>query len=263
MPSNDRPVNGQENPSFFDLIDQTPPPPVLELDGKPGARRLARLRAAWKESWEEGGFLYQRWEEVFQARHASWHEVANWIKAAALFGGLSLIVLMLDAASDIASATLKGLSAVPASGAGDDGGGLWGTVDHPVRVFLADQAAHLSVAPAALYAFWQLTGLIGLVGGYFGNAGARIAWLLFGIGSLAMIWSAAPAGGRAAATGLAALMWALASMFALRGLTLQPVVHNHPPQYQFNPVLHLHTTIPAPTPVGDDLGPDNIHPLQR
>jgi hypothetical protein len=44
-----------------------------------------------------------------------------------------------------------------------------------------------------------------------------------------MIWSASPAGGRAAATGLAALMWALASIFALRGLTLRPIVHNHPP----------------------------------
>ncbi|MFD1663407.1 hypothetical protein ACFSL4_35910 [Streptomyces caeni] len=176
--------------------------------------------------------------------------------------------MMLDAAGDITSATLKGLSGVPATSAiaiasASDGSGLWGTVDHPVRVFLADQAAHLAVAPAALYAFWQLTGLLGLVGGFFGSAGARIAWALFGIGSLAMIWSTASAGGRAAATGLAALMWALASMFALRGLTLRPVVHNHPPQYQFNPALHLHATIPAPTPAGDDLGPDNVPPLQR
>lgn len=262
MPSNDKPVNGQDNPSFLDVLKQLPPvPPAPELDDKPGTRRLARPRAAWKESWKEGGFLYQRWEEVFQARHASWHEVANWIKGAALFGGLSLIVLMLDAAGDIASATLKGLSDVPATGA-SDGSGLWGTVDHPIRVFLADQAAHLSVAPAALYAFWQLTGLLGLVGGFFGNAGARIAWLLFGCGNLAMVWSAAPAGGRAAATGLAALMWALASMFALRGLTLRPIVHNHPPQYQFNPALHLHATIPAPSPAADDYG-DDIHPLQR
>ncbi|TGZ12377.1 hypothetical protein DV517_74720 [Streptomyces sp. S816] len=124
MPHNDKPADGQENPSFFDLIDQTPPPPVLELGGKPGTRRLARLRAEWKQSWEEDGFLHQRWDEVRQARHASWHEVANWIKAAALFGGLSLIVLMLNAAADIASATLKGLSSVPAT-SGGDGSGLW------------------------------------------------------------------------------------------------------------------------------------------
>ncbi|HEX2300820.1 MAG TPA: hypothetical protein VHH34_20320 [Pseudonocardiaceae bacterium] len=62
-------------------------------------------------------------------------------------------------------------------------------------------------------------------------------------------------------------MWALASIFALRGLTLRPIVHNHPPQFQpqFNPALHLHATIPAPTPAGDDFDgePDSIHPLQR
>ncbi|MEV6409601.1 hypothetical protein AB0M58_42990 [Streptomyces bobili] len=263
MPNNDKPVNGQENPSFFDLIDQMPPPPVLELDGKHGTRRLARLRAAWEESWEEDGFLYQRWEEVFQARHGSWHEVATWIMAAAMFGGLSLIVMMLGAAGDIASATLKGLSAVPASTAGD-GSGLWDTVDHPVRLFLADQAAHLAVTPAALYAFWQLTGLLGLVGGFFGNGGARITWLLFGIGSLAMIWSAAPAGGRAAATGFAALMWALASIFALRGLSMRPIVHIHPPvgQPEFRPELHFHAWIPAPGQPGDDT-PGNVHPLQQ
>ncbi|WP_301129080.1 hypothetical protein [Streptomyces cacaoi] len=252
MPHHDKPANGQD--TFLDVLDQTPPPP--DTKDSPRPKRFARLRAAWKASWEEGGFLHQRWEDVFQARHASWHEVANWIKAAALFGGLSLIVLMLDTAGDVASATLKGLSAAPATS-----GGLWGTVNHPIRVFLADQAAHLSIAPAALYAFWQLTGLVGLVGGFFENAGARITWLLFGIGSLAMIWSAAPAGGRAAATGLAALMWALASIFALRGLTLRPIVHNHPPQYQFTPTLHLHATLPAPA--GDDYGPDNVHPLQR
>ncbi|MEV0694035.1 hypothetical protein [Streptomyces sp. NPDC050388] len=255
MSHNDRQMNGQHRPN--NILDQ------FELSpARKGKQRLTRLRTAWRKSWEEGGFLHQRWEEVGQARHASWHEVANWIKTAALFGGLSLIVLMLDAAGDITSAALKGLSNVPATSA-SDGSGLWGMVDHPVRVFLADQAAHLAVAPAALYAFWQLTGLLGLVGGFFGNAGARIAWVLFGIGSLAMIWSAAPAGGRAAATGLSALMWALASIFALRGLTLRPIVHNHPPQYQFSPALHLHATIPAPTPAGDDHGPDNVHPLQR
>ncbi|MGA5424418.1 hypothetical protein [Streptomyces lavendulocolor] len=56
-------------------------------------------------------------------------------------------MLTLDAAGDIASAALKGLSDVPASRAGD-GSGLWGTVDHPIRVFFTDQAAHLPAPPA-------------------------------------------------------------------------------------------------------------------
>ncbi|GGV45799.1 hypothetical protein ABZY00_32075 [Streptomyces griseoflavus] len=67
--------------------------------------------------------------------------------------------------------------------------------------------------------------------------------------------SCPPACECAAATGLAALMSALASAFALRGLTLRPIVHNHPPQ--FNPELHLH----APAPAGEDFD-DNVHPLQ-
>ncbi|MFE7948237.1 hypothetical protein [Streptomyces sp. NPDC057426] len=256
--SNDKPMNGQHRPNS--ILDQ------LELPrARKDKQRLAPLRTAWRESWEEGGFLYQRWEELFQARHAGWHEIAVWIKTAGLLAGISLIVMMVDTAGDIASAALKSLSAAPASNA-DDGTGLLGTVDHPIRVFLADQAAHLAVAPAALYAFWQLAGVLSLIGGFFGNAGARIAWTLWGLTSLAMIWSAAPTGGRAAATGLAALMWALASIFALRGLTLRPIVHNHPPQFQpqFNPALHLHATL-APAPARDDSDeePDNIHPLQR
>ncbi|MEV6123042.1 hypothetical protein AB0M23_21415 [Streptomyces sp. NPDC052077] len=258
-PTNGQPANGRHNPNFLDLLNQTPPPP----GSKPRPKRLAGLRTAWRESWKEGGFLYQRWEELVQARHAGWHEIAVWIKTAGLLAGLSLIVMTVGAAADIASATLKGLSGVQATDTGD-GSGLWGTVDHPVRVFLAGQAAHLPVAPAALYAFWQLTGLLGLIGGFLGNAGARITWTLFGTGSLAMVWSGTPAGGRAAATGLAALMWALASAFALRGLTLRPIVHNHPPQYmpQFNPELHLHATLPAPAPAGDDFD-DSIHSLQH
>ncbi|MEE1943053.1 hypothetical protein V1L54_27225 [Streptomyces sp. TRM 70361] len=256
MSHHERQMNGQPRPNH--IPDQLDPPPTRK-----NRQRPARLRTAWKGSWQEGGFLYQRWEEILQARHASWHEIANWIKAAALFGGLSLIVMMVDTAGDIVSATLKGLSTAPATDAGD-GNGLWGTVDHPIRAFLTDQAAHLAVTPAALYAFWQLTGALSLIGGFLGNAGARIAWLLFGIASLAMIWSATPDGGRAAATGLATLMWALASTFALRGLTLRPIVHNHPPQYQFNPALHFH----APTPTGDDFGnfngeEGNVHLLQR
>ncbi|MFD9574548.1 hypothetical protein ACFWBI_32595 [Streptomyces sp. NPDC059982] len=79
MTHNDKPVNGQDNPSFLDLLNQLPPvPPAPEHT----AGRLAWLRAAWKESWEEGGFLYQRWEEVFQVRHSSWHEVANFLQTA-------------------------------------------------------------------------------------------------------------------------------------------------------------------------------------
>ncbi len=58
-----------------------------------------------------------------------------------------------------------------------------------MRVFLAQQASHLAVAPAALYTVWHLAGLLGPIGGFFDNAGARTTWVLFGCGNLAMVWS--------------------------------------------------------------------------
>ncbi|MFF5859896.1 hypothetical protein ACFY8B_30485 [Streptomyces sp. NPDC012751] len=245
MQSDDMPINGQHNPNFLDLLNQTPPPP--DAKDWPRPKRFARLRQAWDTSWEEGGFLYQRWDEVARARHAGWHQIAPWLKAAVLLAGASLIVIMVDTAGDVASAALKGLSAVPATNTDTgDGSGLWGTVDHPVRVFLADQAAHLAVTPAALYAVWQLTGVFSLVGGFLGNTGARLIWLLFGIASLAMVWSASPAGGRAAATGLAALLWALAGIVALRGLTLRRVAIGRPATVTARPEIHVLMQPPAP-----------------
>nr|WP_237529030.1 YbfB/YjiJ family MFS transporter [Streptomyces sp. SID5469] len=40
-----------------------------------------------------------------------------------------------------------------------------------------------------------------------------------------MVWSASPADGRTVATGIAVLAWTIASVFALRGLSLRPVIH--------------------------------------
>ncbi|GAA2638611.1 hypothetical protein [Streptomyces axinellae] len=108
-------VNDQAHPNS--ILDQLEPPP-----DRKNKQRLAKLRTAWKESWHKGGFLHRRWEEVFQARHAGWHEIATWIKAAARFGGLSIILMVVDAAIDIVSTTLKGLSAASATGAGDGSG---------------------------------------------------------------------------------------------------------------------------------------------
>ncbi|MFE7934326.1 hypothetical protein ACFU6S_37555 [Streptomyces sp. NPDC057456] len=241
MPA-DKPVNGQHRPTSTN----TPPP------ARPARRPLARLRTAWNTAWKDGGILHQRAAEVRRFWRTGWDDAAVWIKTLALIAGASLVVLIVGTAADIVTTVLGKLSAAPAMDGADidgvDGGGLWATVDHSVRAYLTDQAAHLTVTPAALYRAWQTAGLIALVGGFFGNAGARLTWLLWGAASVAMVWSASPDGGRAAATGLAALMWALASIAALHGLTLRPVVHHHPPRWQFSPDVHVHA---APIPTGD------------
>ncbi|MFH8342968.1 hypothetical protein [Streptomyces sp. AM6-12] len=112
MQSNDKPINGQENPSFLDLLNQLPPvSPAPEPNSKPGTQQLARLRTAWRKSWEEGGFLYERWEDLFQARRLGWHEMANWIKALLGLAGICAVIVLLDAAGDIVSALLHRLLA--------------------------------------------------------------------------------------------------------------------------------------------------------
>ncbi|MFB8247358.1 hypothetical protein ACFC5X_20230 [Streptomyces sp. NPDC055952] len=271
MQSDDKPVNGQPNSnseSFFDLFDQTPLPQLPDTGDGPGTKRSDRLREAWDASWKQGGFLYERWDELSQARHAGWHGMSNWIKATITLAALCSVIVLLDAASDIVTAVLHRLSAaIPATEppGTDTTSGLWGVIDNPIRSYIGQHSAGLTVPGSAVYAFWQLTGLAGLIGGFAGSAGARIAWLLWGGSSVAMVWAASPADGRIIATGIATLLWALAGSLALRGLSLRPVIHHYtaPPlmQPEFRPELHIHATIPAPARPGDE--PDNVHQLQR
>ncbi|MFI1839489.1 hypothetical protein [Streptomyces olivaceoviridis] len=248
----DKPMNGQRNPnnpSFFDLLDQTPPPPVPDLQDGPGTTRLARLRAAWDASWKEGGFLHQRWEELFQARKTGWHEMANWIKAVLSLAGACAVVVLLDAAGDIVSAVLHRLSAtrtVIETPGVDTTSGLWGVIDNPIRSYIGQHSAGLTVPGSAVYAFWQLTGLIGLLGGFAGSPGARILWTGWGLSSVAMVWSATPDGSRTLAAGIATLMWALASIVALRGLTLRRRVIGRPAKVSVRPEIHVPVPYPVP-----------------
>ncbi|GGP32336.1 hypothetical protein GCM10018980_68690 [Streptomyces capoamus] len=266
-PINGQPINGQDNPNFLDLLNQTPPPP--DAKDWPRPKRFAGLREAWDASWKQGGFLYERWEELFQARRLGWHEMANWIKAVLSLAGICAFIVLLDAASDIVSAVLHRLSAtrtvIEPPGV-DTTSGLWGVIDNPIRSYIGQHSVGLPVPGSAVYAFWQFTGLIGLIGGFAGSTGARILWTGWGLSGVAMVWSSAtPDGSRTVATGIAALLWALASIFALRGLSLRPVINNPAPaapQVNVYPAFHFP---PQPTPDHDDLDdePDNVHPLQR
>ncbi|MFE7515011.1 hypothetical protein ACFU8I_27830 [Streptomyces sp. NPDC057540] len=265
-PIKSRPINGQRNPSFLDLLQQTPPPP--DAKDIPRVKRFAGLRAAWNTSWEPGGFLHERWEELFQARHLGWHEMANWIKAVLSLAGVCAVVILLDTAGDIVSAVLHRLAAtrpVTEAPGVDAISSLWGVIDNPVRSYIGQHSTGLPVPGSAVYAFWQLTGLIGLVGGLIGSAGARILWTGWGLSTAAVVWSATPDGSRTLAVGIAALAWALASVFALHGLSLRPVINNPAPaapQVNVYPAFHFP---PQPAPGDDDLDdePDNVHPLQR
>ncbi|MEV2262736.1 hypothetical protein AB0J13_29220 [Streptomyces anulatus] len=268
MQSDDKPINGRPNPSFLDLLSQTPPPPGTDLDKEPGTTRFAQLRAGWNASWEQGGFLHGRWEELRQAPQTGWHLMANWIKALLILTGLCAVIILLDTAGDVFDATVSRLAdTVPVTQTGTSAAGeLWGVVDNPIRSYIDQHTAGLAVSSSAIYTFWQLVGWFGLIGGFTGSTGARITWTCWGAGSVLAVWSAAPADGRTVATGIAVLAWTIASTLALRGLSLRPVVNNFPPpapsfqpQIEIRPEIH----IPAPAPAPDDDTPDNVHTLQR
>lgn len=268
MQSDDKPINGQHNPSFLDLLNQTPPPPGADLNKDPGTTRFAQLRTAWDASWEQGGFLHGRWEELRQAPQAGWHFMANWVKALLVLTSVCAVIILLDTAGDIFDATLSRMAdTVPATRAGTTAASeLWGVVDNPIRSYITENTAGLSVSASAVYTFWQMVGWFGLIGGFTGSTGARITWTCWGAGSVLAVWSAAPADARTVATAIAVLAWTIASTLALRGLSLRPIVNNFlPPAPAFQPHIEIRPEIhiPAPAPAPDDDTPDNVHPLQR
>ncbi|MFE6911933.1 hypothetical protein [Streptomyces erythrochromogenes] len=266
-PINGQPINGQRNPSFLDQFDRATPPPANGSDKDPGAN-LAQLRAAWTASWEQGGFLHGRWEELRQVPQAGWHGMANWIKALLILTGMCAVVILLDTAGDVFDAALGQLAdALPATQVGTSASDeFWGVVDNPIRTYIAQHTVGLPVSRAAIYTFWQITGLFGLIGGFIGATGARLTWTVWGASTVAVVWTTTPAEGRTVATAIAVLTWTIASTLALRGLSLCPVVNNFPlpapafqPQIEIRPEIH----IPAPATALDDDAPDNVHPLQR
>lgn len=156
--------------------------------------------------------------------------MANWIKALLVLAGVCAVIILLDTAGDIFDAALHRLAdAVPATQVGTSGSDdFWGVVDNPIRSYIAQHTIGLTDSGSAVYTFWQLTGLFGLIGGLIGSTGARITWTVWGAASIAAVWGATPADDRTIATGFAVLAWTLASTRALRGLSLRPVIHNFP-----------------------------------
>jgi hypothetical protein len=255
--SHDR-IPGQRRPEPRYL-----PVPLQRPQPKPP--RFAALRTWWTTSWERGGFLYDRWEDLRSAPELGWHGMANWLKAVLAGAGLSFLVLLLHSAAGVLADTLHQLlAAAPRVQAGTGTGtshGILAVVDQPVRTYIAAHCAGLQISASTVYTLWQVVGLAGLIGGAFRSTGARLTWIAWGAASIAMVHSAAPAGGRTIATALAVLAWTAASTLALRGLSLRPVLftHIHNAAPAFEPHLHL----PAP-PAGEDTpdGPDTVRTLR-
>ncbi|MEU8544744.1 hypothetical protein AB0C52_32905 [Streptomyces sp. NPDC048717] len=107
------------------------------------------------------------------------------------------------------------------------------TIADPVHAYLTAHTAGLPLTASSAFVIWQGVGIASLALAWFtGAVGARLTWIAHGVCSVLMVWDASPAAGRPVATALAVLAWTVGSFFALRGLSLRPLInihnHNHP-----------------------------------
>lgn len=228
------------------------------------SRRTA-LRAWWKQAWQYGGVLHERWEDLRQGPELGWHQMANWVKALFALAGFSVTVLLLDAAAGIIFDTVhRLLSAAPRMQVGTDTStGVWAVIDQPVRTYLAQHSTGLAISASTTYTLWQFTGLAALVLGFLTrNNGVRLTWAAWGAASTWMVWTATPETGRTVAAGITVLTWAAASTFALRGLSLRRISYVHTPSPRIDIRPEIHVPAPATPAATGAAGADNVHPLR-
>jgi hypothetical protein len=102
------------------------------------------------------------------------------------------------------------------------------TIADPVHAYLTAHTASLPLTVSSAFVIWQGVGLVSLVLAWFtGAVGARLTWTAHGAATVFMVWDASPATGRSVAAGLAVLAWTIGSLFALRGLSLRPLIVTH------------------------------------
>ncbi|MFF0249910.1 hypothetical protein [Streptosporangium sandarakinum] len=98
-------------------------------------------------------------------------------------------------------------------------------VTTPVHAYITAHAAGLPAAAEAIWSAWTLVGPgLWLICWLARSWGARLAWVLYGAGTVAMVYSASPASGRLLAAGVAVAYWAVLSVLAFRGAGRRPVV---------------------------------------
>ncbi|MEU5869868.1 hypothetical protein ABZ815_52520 [Nonomuraea sp. NPDC047529] len=182
---------------------------------------------------------YQRLQEWAQERFTEdprEAEIAKYAVLAVCTAGVALLVLTFFwLAVTVLMAIIQALTN------GVITGGAWAlervadwklteVVTTPVHAYITAHAAGLPVGAEAIWSAWGLTGpILWLLCWLTGSSwSARLAWLLYGAATVAMVHSASPAHGRMLAAGIAVLYWGVLSVFALRGLHRRPTVNIQP-----------------------------------
>ncbi|MER0443213.1 hypothetical protein ABR738_01235 [Streptomyces sp. Edi4] len=230
-------------------VTPLPKQPEPEITGQAAVPEPGALRRWWASFTRGGGWLDRRLEEILDAPFYGWRPLATWIKTAV---ALLVLALTLGLMYWIGSAVFAWVStwSWPTVTLTTDDSGLMATMTDPVRHYLATRTTELPVSAATVYGTWETVGLVAFVLGFFRYSGARITWVLWGAATGAMVWYGTPVPGREVTVGITALAWGIASVLALRGLSLRPSffthVHYdvHPPAV--HPEIHIHIHMPKP-----------------
>ncbi|MGC4986638.1 hypothetical protein ACLQ18_39615 [Streptomyces sp. DT193] len=246
MPSNDNnPGQNRQELTYLPVPFPKAPPKEPRF-----AALRERLRDGWNRAWDTDGVLYEMWQDVLRVPEDGPRYMAPWIRAVLMVAAVSFVVLMAQAAGEVAFQALHQLlTAVPKVQVGvDTSSGVAAVVDQPVRTYIAQHSAGLPVAASTVYTLWLLTGITGLLLGYLSrNNGVRALWAGHGAATVFMVWTTTPEASRTVAAGLAVLAWTFLSAFAMRGLTLRRrVVAGRPAKVTVKPEIHVPVQPPAP-----------------
>ncbi|MBG0825695.1 hypothetical protein HS048_33975 [Planomonospora sp. ID91781] len=101
-------------------------------------------------------------------------------------------------------------------------------VTTPVHAYITAHAVGLPTDGETIWAAWQLAGpVLWLLCWLARSWGARLAWVLYGIATVAMVYAASPVGGRWLAAGITVMYWGLLSVLAFRGVGRRPAASVH------------------------------------
>jgi hypothetical protein len=95
----------------------------------------------------------------------------------------------------------------------------WGAViEVPLRAYIKQHSSGLPVSPAQLIYVWGFAGFVFFALSCWGNHGARVGWTVFGLFSCGAIYAGTHPPTQWTATGVAALAWSGASVFAFNSV---------------------------------------------
>ncbi|WP_052441075.1 hypothetical protein [Streptacidiphilus anmyonensis] len=179
----------------------------------------AQARAiAWSRTYLMP-FLRCRATELENALQLGWNFTPLWLRALTVLASLFLFTLIFGSlGSDVVDVYYRLV--------GHTHTGLLATISHPIRSYLNAHRGELHLSVRNLFGLWELTAIALIIAGFFGSTLARLGWLAFGTATAAMVWSATPDPARPVATAIAAGLWGIASLLALRGLNLRLVQIN-------------------------------------